>query len=366
MRILLVAPEISTPYTEGRKRFVLDLIETFSKDKEDVFLLTTTKQGQKTEANCRCRTAALGHGIFHLYYLIRQLPRVIQRFQPTIVCVFPYGTFRHIYGLASTWFMRRLDRTCHRHQVPCLTIMYSIDRHASTAYLRKQVSQLALSRHPDWDGAVVNVGINCRKGRIRPLRKKTDRPTLLFMAGMWYQTKKRVDYIIHTRGLGLLLFCGNKLSRRDVHLIIAAPLFESELCRNYLSRHPLNHWPETHVEFRGTVDIPGIFGEADLFVFPYRQNETQFIPTSVLEAMISGRAVALSDLPFLSPLAQGGKTAYSFPPDNPEKMSEILIHALEDDGGRSEKEEKALEYVIDNWCIDISARQIKELAAYKK
>ena len=360
MRILLLAPEISTPYSEGRKRFVLDLISEL-KHHDEVFLLTTTKIGQQTDVPIPYQTAELGHGALHLFYLFWQLPKVIKRFRPQLVCVFPHGTFRHLYGYASVCFMWSIDQICRNYQVPCQTIMYSIDEYSEPQRLQKYVSCLAMSQRKDWDGAVVNLGISCNDWP-QYLCCSVSEKTLLFMAGMWEQTPQRIEHVIHVRGLGSLLQAGKFLAANGVHIIIAAPLFASSQCQDYLYKHPLNTWPSEHIKFRAIAKVPEIYREADLFVFPYQLNITHFVPTSVLEAMLSGLCVALSDRDFLLPLAQNEKTAYLFPANDPEKMATVLLDALNSKQARQEKVQNAQHYVRENWCIEVSVKQIRTLA----
>jgi glycosyltransferase involved in cell wall biosynthesis len=99
---------------------------------------------------------------------------------------------------------------------------------------------------------------------------------------------------------------------------------------------------------------------ADVFVFPYQKEITQFIPSSVIESMLASTCVAMSDLNFLKPLAQNGNTAYLFPIDDINKMSEILLEALFNQKDRERKVINAREYVESNWTINISVEQIRQ------
>ena len=360
MRLLLVAPGICTPYTEGRKRFVLDLSNELARE-DEVFLLTTTKAGQHTRVSVPHQTVELGHGSLHLVSLIMRLPRMIREFRPDMVCVFPYGTFRHIYGYASKWFMAAVDRICRHYAVSCQTIMYSIDEHADPRCLQRYVSSLVLGPRPDWDGPVVNLGLDCTKWAL-PQSQTPKRRHILFMAGMWETTEDRVDHVIDVRGLGMLLQAGSRLAEQGVKLVAAAPLFSSEKCRDYARSHRLNTWPEAALEFRAEVVVPDIYGVAELFVFPYGGDITHFVPTSVLESMLSGTAVAFSASAFLLPLAQGGSCAYLFDAGDVEQMTQVILEALDHVDERRRRAENARQYVLGNWCVEKSAGQIRALA----
>lgn len=362
MKILFVAPGISTPYSEGRKRFVLDLIDTLSTS-EEVYLLTTCHKGESVKVNCEFSSMVLGHGAFHLIYQILALPRIIKEFQPDIICVFPHGTFRHLYGLASKAFMYLTDKICQLMNVPCVTILYSIEGYDSVKSLDKLVSNLALSKRPDWDGLTVNMGLRTADWpeRARPeFSQDDDTSTLLFMAGMSGQSNERVDHILNVRGLKVVLESGEYLYKHNVRLIIAAPLFASDECSNYLLSHPSNTWPKEGIELRSFVSVPQIFWDADMFVFPYAQPINHFIPTSILESMFAGTPVAIGDQTFLDELYNEGRTAIRVDTKDAAEFSRAILDGLKDQERLIEKVNNAKEYAHINWSIESSADQIRQ------
>jgi len=362
LKVLVVAPGICTPYSEGRKRFVLDLIQTLSGQNE-VLLLTTTVKGESTKLKTRFHTRVLGHGVFHLLYLIIRLPFTIKEFKPDIICVFPYGTFRNLYGVASKLFMRCVDKIASIFSVFCLTVVYSLDEYGRHQQLRKIVSNLTLSQRPDWDGMVVNLGVNTAHWPEKKSNIDVDssHKTLLFMAGMWEQTTDRVDHVIAVRGLGVLLEAGESLSSAGIRLIVAAPLFSSELCREYVRQHAKNTWPESNLEFREFVSVPEIYWDADLFVFPYTKEINHFVPTSVVEAMLAGVPVALSDKSFLDPLAGNEDRVVRINAFDHESLSNVLVDTLNNPDLLRRLSGSAACYARESWSIEASAEQIQQL-----
>jgi len=360
MKTLFIAPEICTPYSEGRKRFVLDLLECFRADNQ-VFLLTTTKKGQETHLpSIDYKADAFGYGFFHLFFLIRNLPLIIKEFKPDVVYFFPYGTFKGLYGLILTWFMTQIDRTCERCQISCLTIMYAIDQYQTYSGLKKKVRNLAVSQHEHWKGPTVNVGIRYKHWSQQRNESEKESSDLLFMSGAWLESRKLFDYVLYERGLDYLLKAGRILSEKNVNLIIATPLSNSSKFQNYIINAPQNSWAKGQIKFLGEVNVPAVYYNADLYVFPYQKHMTQFIPTSVLESMFAGTCVALSNIDFLKPLANGGKTAYQFPIDDPDSMAEVLLAAL---GNREERlaiASRAKEYAKQHWSIESSMASIKD------
>lgn len=359
MKILVVAPEISTPHTEGRKRFVLDLLNELGKQ-DQTHLLTTVANGHQVNVESPHHGIDVRWRSGHLLAPLLQLDGLLQRIQPDVVLVFPYCTFRHVYGLVSGWFMQRVDLTCRRRNVPCITIMYALDAHASSTELRRKVSCLALTERPDWDGPVVNLGL--RYDHWPELQHHPHSPpTLLFMAGMWEPEIQRVNHVLEERGLRSLFQAGRYLAPRGIRLIVSAPLFADGNCREYLLNHTDNKWPAGQLEVRGATQVPEIYADADLFVFPFPPGINQFAPTSVIEAMLAGLPVVISDLDIFDRVTGGGEFAFTFAANDPEALSNTVLTALDDVVSRAQKMESARYYARHTWSIESSCRQIRGL-----
>ena len=360
MKFLFVASEISPPYTEGRKRFVLDLAHEIQR-KDAVHLLTTasTTDGEIIDSIPRTHHHC-GSRLRHLLWPTQALQAMITRFRPDVICHFPYGTFRHVYGYASQWSMARIDRISRKHGIPCITLMYSIDDATTPEKLKRKVSCLAIQPRPGWQGATVALG---RDYHMWPRRREQGAGrTLLFMAGMWQSNTQRVDHVLETRGLSVLLQAGRLLGPHGVNLIVASPLFRDEACRRYLLQHPTNAWPSSQLSLKSIVDVPAIYHDADLFVFPYQRDIAQFVPTSVIEAMVAGTPVIMTDLPCLRRLANGGETAYLFPPHDAPALAATVLAALSDQTRRGALAERAQHYAVGQWSIERSAHDLRELA----
>ena len=362
MKFAFVAPEICTPFTEGRKRFVIDLIDELN-HRHNLVLLTTTYINESSELPCKVYTTFCHKPSQHLYSTLVRLHHMLKTEQPDIVCLFPYGTFRHLYGIAAKTFIWLANQVCKIHEIPCITLMYSIDEHATISQLKRYAQHLAVSSN-QMNTLQINTGIQCQNLVLNDENDDTvKKKRILFLAGMWQQTTQRVDHVINTRGLGKLLKLGKFLAKHDVTLIIAAPLFDSLECRQYLLTHPKNTWPSEAIIFRGEVSIPEIFDECDLFAFPYDKKITQFAPTSVLEAMRARKCVALTDQDFLQPLINDGKTAIPLTNNaNSQLIAKQLIEILENTEKRKAIEKAAHHFVSENYSIKKSALQLQKCA----
>ena len=362
MRILLVAPEICSPWTEGRKKFVRDLAFALSTE-HDVMVLCTRAKGRTTDLPVPYNAAERGWGPFHVLFLHKAIGPLIKNFKPHLVCHFPYATFQHVYRVANTWTMWTVDRLCKRHSVPCFTIMYSISKEATPEMLKPWVRNLVLNQFSSGYEKQVRLGIRFdNKTPIIEHRTGIPRhPKLLFMAGMWQQTRKRLNYVLERRGLSTLLRAGKKLTDRGAQLIVAVPLLENPVLRNLLLCDPNNTWPRECIKLTGEVTVPDIFETADLFIFPYARDESSFIPTSVIQSMAWGTPVILSDHAFLINLTQGGKIAFSFPAGDSDKLASIIIHVLDDPDKYNTVRENGMRYVREEMNIEESCRDLLSL-----
>ncbi|MBW2004087.1 MAG: glycosyltransferase family 4 protein [Deltaproteobacteria bacterium] len=364
MKILLVAPEICSPWTEGRKRFVRDLSLALSKE-HDVLLLCTKARGQTTDFPVPNNSAERGWGPSHLIFLQKAIGPIIKDFKPNFVCHFPYASFQHIYRLANTWTMWNVDRLCRRHSVPCFTIMYSISKEATPKMLKPWVSHLVLNQFSSGYEKQVRLGIRF-ENKAPSLEHRKDipkHPKLLFMGGMWQQTRKRLRYVLERRGLSTLLKAGKKLTEIGAQLIVAVPLLENPKLRDLLLSDPNNTWPRECIQLTGQVTVPDIFKSVELFIFPYAREERIFIPTSVIESMAWGTPVVLSDHAFLRNLRQGGKTALSFPSGDSNKLASIIADLFNDPDKYNTIRENGMRYVREEMSIEESCKDL--LSLYK-
>ena len=111
MRLLFVAPEICTPWSEGRKKWVRDLVAEMH-GADEIAVLTSVPSGEQTEFAAPAEALACGTKAARLTVLVRRLNRLIREFRPDAVCSFRYGTFRHTHGLANRAYMAMVDLIC--------------------------------------------------------------------------------------------------------------------------------------------------------------------------------------------------------------------------------------------------------------
>lgn len=359
MKLLFVASEICTPVTEGRKRFIIDLLEALY-EADQAALLTTRVAGQSLACSVPTWAGECRWPAEHLLSLRMGLPKILQRFEADAVFHFPYGTFHSIYGPANRWIIRAVDKMCGQRKVPCATVMYSIDRPMTLEGLKATASCVIPVTHAVDEALALPLGINDSGWPSVPYKENAS--SLLFMAGMWRAKKERVDHMLHLRGLGTLLRAGATLGKSGIRLVVASPVFENSGMKDYVLHHSLNRWPVGHLELRGAVKIPDVYHEAALYVFPYQHAIHQFTPTSVIEAMMAGTPVVMSDLPFLRDLAQGGSMAYLFPPGDEEGLAGAVLKALGDPEGRRVRGQEARKYAQSQWSIRASAEKTRRIA----
>lgn len=347
MKLLLVAPEVFPPWTEGRKKLVCDLEKTL-KSECDVRLVTNGSSTECITKLCKwMKEGAIGkyRGMHRFHKAVEE---EINEWQPDAVCHFPYGTFSGLRGIINEWSIININTKCKTKHIRCLTILYSITN-GSRDILKNEVEYVTaygtdMKTHKIYMGIDVEA-IPMRKDRIH------NKPTVIFMSGSQDDNMTTLKYIYEERGLEDVIRAGKYLYNAGIKVIIAIPSLRNLRIRNEVTELIMRASPGLDYELRSEVSIPNIFDEVDLLVFPYRKELTQFCPTSVLEAMLAGVPVVLSDLQMLSSLANGGRTAYQYKAGNPLELSEVIVDVLKDSDRRKTIVSNAREYVCKNMSI---------------
>ncbi|HCX34439.1 MAG TPA: hypothetical protein DHV08_13450 [Rhodocyclaceae bacterium] len=354
MKILLAGPRLCSPWTEGRKRLARDLAGALAAD-HAVRVVTTVDPGETTGFPVPCRGRPASGPVSHFRSLHAGLGEELDEWRPELVCHLPIGSFHGMYGygnLASMWLA---ERQCARRSAPCFTLMYAIAREASVERLSRCVSHLLV--HPS-----LGQGVPIRFGTALPEPQEIPAPgdgrSLLFMAGTTQPTRERLDHVLNLRGLATLLRAGRTLAPDGFRLTIAVPLLAHMRLREALRKLPGNNWPESALHILDTITVPEVFAGHDLFVFPYARDETQFVPTSVIEAMHFGLATVLPRLPFLLPIIGEGAHAFAFEANDAEDLARAVRAAASDTARRAAVRDSALamvrrEFAIRGTCEDL-------------
>jgi len=356
LKLLIVAPEISPPWTEGRKKLVFDLAETLTKFCT-IRLITTGDENEQLRAPCSGYRKKISSKWQKLFILHEAMNKELLDRRPDAVCHFPFGTFHGLKGLANRWSIRYVDRRCQKLGLRCLTILYSITK-GSIHTLKKNTRELVLAPDKNLPGLKnVVMGINTSK-IPHMLSNPHKKPTLLFMAGLQETRRNMLHHVLNERGLADVIEACPFFGKAGLRVIAAIPLLKDRTLRNELRQRFFEKCPDLDLDLRTEVTIPEIFHEVDIYIFPYRVELTQFIPTSILEAMAAGIPVVLSDLQMLSPLANDGKTAYQYRRCDANHLWKVIQSALADDHGRREICFRAREFVETEWSIDRSVQDL--------
>lgn len=322
MKVLLVAPRICTPWTEGRKKFVRDLC-THAGTSWQLCGLVTVDEGEAAALPREFEALTVTRRQDHLLLLVRNLEDAIRRHRPDLVCHFPFGAFGGLRGLANLWAIRRVARIARRAGVPCCTIMYSLTSEANGLLYRLLLRDVYFNQYSG-HGKSIRFGV----GLPAPLASQYRDPagkTLLFMDGTAESGLERLDYVLDVRGLRLLLQAGRTLSEAGYKLVVAVPFLKDPTMLALLTDHPDNHWAKGQIRYLDEVRVPDIFTGITAFVFPYGQEERQFVPTSIVEAMYYGIPVVLPRLEFLAQFhLDTGRSLAHDPADAVSLVAQIL------------------------------------------
>lgn len=362
MRVLIVAPRICSPWTEGRKKFVRDLIEETT-GRWQIAGIVTVDAGESTDLPRRFRTFTANSKKDHLTLLLANLKQAITAHNPDLVLHFPFGAFGGLRGLASLWAIRRTSAVCRKLGVPCMTLMYSLTEEANGALYRFFLKDIYTNQYSQGNN-IIRFGVKLPPATLRG-EDRNETPTLLFMAGAAEPTAERLDYVLDDRGLRQLLRIGSTLAAAGFRLVVAIPLLKSPAMARRLVSLADNTWPENRLILRGEVTVPEVFADADAFVFPYGQEEKQFVPTSVVEAMHFLTPVILPNLAFLAPFwqsAQDEAKVLTYQQGDTEDLTAQILRLKSEPETISTIRAKAAAWVDAEYDINNSAQDIE--AAY--
>lgn len=363
MRVLMVAPKICTPWSEGRKKFFRDLCQETMKQ-WDVVAFITVDEGEQSELPVATEEYLSKNSRQHLIHIRSRLSHAIQTYQPDLVCHLPFGVFSGLRGLANIWSILFVERLCKRRKVPCCTLMYSLTSEANTRFHRYALRHVYLNQHGS-AGRTVRFGVKLPDADQSYSRKESRaKKNILFMAGAAEENEERLNYTLDVRGLRFLLKAGAQLQVEGYRLIVAVPLLKNKVLREKLTADKDNHWDPDSIEYCESISIPEIYRRTHVFAFPYANEELQFVPTSIVEAMHFMVPVILPKLDFLAQFYRPGGKSLAYEKDNIESFIKQL-KLIDDQGHLDELRAKAKTFVEREYDIRNSVTDIEEIYRLK-
>jgi glycosyltransferase involved in cell wall biosynthesis len=360
VNILIVGADITPPWSEGRKKLIHDVAARLNQI-YTVRVVTTGPITVNIVDSCSRHQKKINFSYQKITRLHQEVDKTLSKWVPDAVLHFPFGTFHGLRRIANVWSMRYIDKQCARYGLRCLTILYSITR-GSLEELKRTVRELVVAPGAGWDGLTITMGTDLGDTHYID-SKHGGKPAVLFIAGLQKHKEKVLKHILLERGLEDVVKASSILVEAGVRVIVAIPLLSNSRLRNKLYQRFMKECPQLDLDLRSSISIPEIFKEIDLYLFPYRKELTQFIPTSVIEAMGAGRPVVLSDLDMFASLGNEGRTAYLFRRGDSRHLGEVVVKALSNPEDRREKACAARKFVTENWSIDKTVSDIMEILA---
>ncbi len=361
MKLLLIVPGFTPPWTEGRRNFVRDLIPVLQEQVELQILGTGRGPfSRKPSFSVPVTYALMKTKALELISLYQSLKRQLASVdRPGVVIHFPYGTFSGMRGFMNKLSIIKIHRLVTKAGLPCLTVLYSMTR-GDLSRLCAQIPTLATAEGRNWTGPVVNVGLDIQ--HIDPIPCPKNNKRLIFMAGYHENKSSLLKKILYERGLIDIIHIGEQLACRGFQLSIAIPLLRHPERRAELQRLLRKVSPSLPVTLFTEVDIYGLFAQHSLYIFPQRENYSVFIPTSVLEAMAIGIPVIIPDLPMLVSLTgKNNDFCLSYRAREPESLFQAVLHASQHWDETCKRAIQAQLHIRENWTIEHSVRQIMDI-----
>jgi len=315
MRVLIVAPDLNPPWSEGRKTFVCDLLRQLAGEWDLSVLSTAIGEPGSWQSSVPARHIPCRSKATQLLTLQRALDcQLAHGDRPDLVLHFPFGTFTGMRGIANRFGIAAVDAVSRKHDIPCLTILYSMTA-GSLESLSRKVQHLVAAAGRDWSGLTLNIGIDL--DNFPRVWSRQDPRKLLFMAGYSENSSSLLRAILEERGLLQLIRSGDRLAEVGCTLSIAIPLLRFPERRKELQDLLARHAPRLQVELIAEGAPVTLYASHGMFVFPFRVSYTRFMPTSLLEAMACGIPVIASRLPMMEAVVRDDEAyCLSFAPDD--------------------------------------------------
>jgi glycosyltransferase involved in cell wall biosynthesis len=359
MKVLMVAPKICTPWSEGRKKFFRDLCEETSR-RWDVVALITIDAGERTELAVATEKYVSSGSWQHLLHIRSGFTAAVRKHQPDLVCHLPFGAFSGFRGIANIWSILFVERRCRRLKIPCCTLMYSLTSDANTRFHRYVLRNTYRNQHGA-SGRTIRFGVKLPAvDRARQLEQPRAIKNILFMAGMAEETDERLNYVLDVRGLRFLLKAGKRLQAEGFRLVVAVPLLRNSRLKEKLIADRDNNWDSDSIEYCEKLVLPDVYYRSHVFAFPYACEELQFVPTSIVEAMHYSVPTIVPRLDFLAQFYKPNEISLVYEKDCIDSFVEQL-RRLDDQAFRSAHSATASEYIEREYNIKNSANDIEEI-----
>lgn len=338
--VILLAPGVVAPFTEGRKKFVVDLSTRLGTDIVDVV------------------DGAAGRGTPPWRMLLNALSRLEKEVrQARFVLVFPFGTFSGLRGIANSWFVRRARRICARANIPVVTIVYSCAGLPLAKLAKLAAPGMAVGRRSS-ELDFLHLGLGSRPARWK--RRSAGLTNLLFLCGYQQPTQTAFSDVMFDRGLADLLDAAERAAAANITLAVAIPFLRAESMRNRLLEEIRARCPSVQLQMLPEVDPLATLLDYDAFVFPYRTPHAVFVPTSLLEALSMGIPVIAADHDMYRSLTVGsaGPRCWLHTPGNAASLADAIFRMSDSYDEACARAEKVATDISTEWTIDVAAAEI--------
>lgn len=343
-QLLLVAPGIEPPLTEGRKLFVTELVDWWR------------ARGLAVEVLDGGALAG-GRGILRS---LRDLQARVGGATPdTVALVFPFGTYTGLRGYVNRFLIRRALSICRKAGVFVRPVFYSCAGPTFEQFQVRYAPAFAVGRSGDGVTA-----LHLGTSRVMPERdaRSNTATRLLFLCGYQAASRGALHSVLYERGLIDVLQAGNTFAREGAKLTVAIPFLRDASVSARLSLLAQRLCGDLEISLISTGSPLDLLANHDVFLFPYRAEHAVFVPTSLLEATQMGVPVLAADQMCYRSLtrgdAAGGCRLYR--PGDPSELATQFVQLMQDYQAVAAAAALAAQRVRETWTL---ARSVEELAA---
>lgn len=315
-KLIFLAPRVWLPLKEGRKKFVDDLSDYIRSDNSNVDVV----HGRPFSSPALAMLFSLIYLFYKLYTQRNDLP---------VVIIFPFGTFTGIRGAINSLFILLSKRIVRLFGGVSFPVFYSCDGMSIEEVYKEFGASLAVGRS---SLGVGDLTLGVKEVTHSWMPGKQTLENVLFLCGYSTPKDEILNKVLHERGLIEVLNIGNRLADVNISLTIAVPLLSNNEMKNKLEKIIEEICPRLEFNILGEIDTDNIFDNHDLFVFPYVEDHSVFIPTSLLQAKLTGIPVIAADHDMYKSLTveSNCKLSYVYKPGDSQEFFEKILGVKND------------------------------------
>ena len=288
MKIVLLVYGIVNSSTDGRVTSAKYLASELAKQHQVTFLSTGPNENRYVQDDVDYQVVKTGDGL-GFFRSVKRLVSIIRKDKPKAIEYHPPAGFNFI----NVTYMVLLSTISRVLGTPFVVYLWGGPTQVlKFKWLFSKIVTPTNEPGFDWVPPIVDVTTFNAAKKIKSSSK-----SVLFMTGAKKFTPTVFEYVLKVRGLADFIEASKELPEYEFR--ISVPCLESGEGRAALNGYLVQRNALSNIKVKGVEDAAVAIASADVFIFPYQNEEPLFLPQSIIEAFASSTPVIVTDLVYL-------------------------------------------------------------------